>query len=290
MAYFTHDVRFLFSCFHRGASFKKVLVIGRSLVWTTPCELCEAAAEFGMSMDLSAANRILTKNNGYCEPLFEFLGAQEIKAMDVSDYEGAELIQDLNHPIEASMQERFTAVVDGGSLEHVFNIVQAFKNCMELTEQGGSFLALSPANNFSGHGFYQLSPEFLFGALNEKNGFKVRRMLMHENKKKAPVYEVMDPREYGQRVMLCNKVPVFIKTWAIRERIKPLFETFPQQPDWDYFWDKKADRGKDISLKHKVRDIVRRVLPSLLSEYQRIRMEGSQETGFKPKCYKKTTY
>ena len=53
-------------------------------------------------------------------------------------------------------------------------------------------------------------------------------MLMHENKK-APVYESMDPREYGKRVMLCNKVPMFMNTWAIPERIKPLFETVLQE-------------------------------------------------------------
>jgi hypothetical protein len=290
MAYDTHDVRFLFSCLHRGASFKRVLVIGRSLVWVTSSELCDAAAEFGINMDLSAAERILTKNSGYCEPFFEFLGAEEIKAMDVSNYEGAQLIHDLNQPLQASMNERFTAVVDGGSLEHVFNIVQAFKNCMELTAEGGNFLALSPANNLSGHGFHQLSPEFLFAALSEQNGFKIRRMLMHENMKKAPVYEVMDPREYGQRVMLCNKLPVFIKTWATRQRVKPLFETFPQQPDWDLFWQKKADARQERSLKQKVRDMVRQVSPRLLCEYQRIRIERSQETGFKPRCYKKTTY
>ena len=88
----------------------------------TSSELCDAAAESGISMDLSAAERILTKNNGYCEPLFELLGAEEIKAMDVSNYEGAQLIHDLNQPFQASMNERFTAVVDGSSLEHGFSI------------------------------------------------------------------------------------------------------------------------------------------------------------------------
>jgi hypothetical protein len=290
MAYFTHDVRFLFSCYRRGASFKRVLVIGRSLVWVSAPQLCEAAAEFGISMDLPVAERILTKNNGYCEPLFEFLGAEEVKAVDVSSYEGAEIIHDMNQPLPGSMNERFTSVVDGGSLEHVFNIVQAITNCMELTAEGGSFISLSPANNFLGHGFHPLSPEFLFAALSEQNGFKVRRMLVHENKIKTQVYEVMDPREYGQRVVLCNRLPVFIKTWATRESVKPLFQTFPQQPDWDMLWERKFDGRQELSLKHKVRELVRQVVPGFLSKYQRLRMERSQETAFKPKCYKKVTY
>jgi hypothetical protein len=290
MAYFTHDVRFLFSCLRRGASFKRVLVIGRTLLWVSPSDLCRAAKEFGIGMEMSVAERILTVNNGYCEPFFEFLGAEEVKALDVSNYEGAQLTHDLNEPIPESLSERFTAVVDGGSLEHVFNIVQAFKNCMELTAGGGSFLSLAPTNNFSGHGFHQLSPEFSYAALSEQNGFKVRRMLVHENRKNAPVYEVMNPREYKQRVMLCNKLPAFIKVWATRERIKPLFESFPQQPDWDNFWQKKATHGQKLSIKSKFRDIVRKLSPGLLSEYQRLSMERSQGAGFKPECYLKTTY
>lgn len=72
---------------------------------------------------MTLSKLILTKNNGYCEALLEFMWAEEIKAMEVSDYEGAELIQDLNQPIQASILERFTEVVDGGSVEDVFNIV-----------------------------------------------------------------------------------------------------------------------------------------------------------------------
>ena len=290
MAYNTHDVRFLFSCFRRGASFKKTLVIGRSLVWVSAGELCEAASEFGIKLSVASAEEILKSKNGYCEPLFELLGAEVVKSMDVSDYEGAGLIHDLNQPLPDTMLERFTAVVDGGSLEHVFNIVQAFKSCMELTAEGGSFISMATANNFLGHGFHQPSPEFFFGALNPENGFGVKRVLMHENKKNAPVFEVMDPRQFGGRVTLCNRVPVFLKAWAVREKVKPLFEVYPQQPDWEDLWQKKANGGQKLSLKAKARNMVQKILPGLLSEYQRIRIEGSQETGFKAGCFKQTTY
>jgi SAM-dependent methyltransferase len=294
MAYNTHDVRFLFSCFRKGASFKKTLIIGRTKVWVTPGELHAAAREFGIDLTLAAAEEILKRNEGYCEPLFELLGAEIVQAMDVSSYEGATLIHDLNQPLPGSVRERFTAVVDGGSLEHVFNIVEAFKSCMELTAEGGSFISLAPANNFLGHGFHQPSPEFFFGALGPENGFTVRRLLLHENRKNAPVFEVMDPREFGGRVNLCNRLPVFLKAWAVREKVKPLFEVFPQQPDWADLWQNREANGGNgggaLSFKARARDFVRKTWPGLLSEYQRIRIEGSQETGFKPACYKETTY
>jgi hypothetical protein len=47
---------------------------------------------------------------------------------------------------------------------------------------------------------------------------------------------------------------------------------------------------REIWIWHKARDAVRRVFPGLLPEYQRIRIERSQGTGFKPECYKKTSY
>ena len=290
MAYNTHDIRFLFSCFRRGVSFRKVLTIGRSAVWVSSKDLCKAADEFGIELSHVAAERILARNNGYCEPLFELLGAEEVQALDVSNYEGAGLIHDLNRPIPESIHERFSAVIDGGSLEHVFDIVQAFKNCMGLTASGGSFISLGPANNFLGHGFHQLSPEYLCAALSEENGFRMKRLLMHENKKNAPVYEVANPRRFGHRVTLCNRLPVFIKAWAVREEIKAIFENVPQQPDWAPLWQKRANSEKGGSLKAKARALVHRIVPGLLSEYQRIRIERAQETRFKPECYTKTRY
>lgn len=290
MAYNTHDIRFLFSCYKRGTSFKRVLTIGRSLVWVTPREIRDAANEFGIQMTAAAAEKIVVERNGYCEPLFEFLGAKDVQAMDISPYEGAKLIHDLNCPTLGGVAERFTAVIDGGSLEHVFNLVQAFTTCMDLTAVGGSFISLGPANNFLGHGFHQISPEFLFAALNPANGFEVKRMLMHENKKHAAVYEVMDPQKFGQRVTLCNRSPVYIKTWAVRNALRPLFETFPQQPDWQSSWERKSATADAVSFKARIRQFAQKIAPKLLAEYQRIRIETSQESGFDLPCYHKSRY
>ena len=161
---------------------------------------------------------------------------------------------------------------------------------MELTAKGGSLILLSPTNNFSGHGFHQLSPGFVFAALGKQNGFAIQRMLVHENRKYASVYEVTDPREHGQRIMLCNGCPVFLKAWAVRERVKTLFEILPQQPDWEPLWQRKHSSGGERTLKARMRSLLRLLAPRLLAEYQRIRMERSQQTGFKAKYYRKTIY
>ena len=106
-----------------------------------------------------SADRFLAESKNYAEKLFEFLGAEEVVAIDNSSYEGAGIVADMNAPINASLKDRFSAIIDGGCLEHVFNFPQAIRNCMEMLSVGGHFIGITPANNFCGHGFYQFSPE-----------------------------------------------------------------------------------------------------------------------------------
>jgi hypothetical protein len=85
-----------------------------------------------------------------------------VVTLDNSAYEGAAIVIDLNAPLPDALKNRFTAVIDGGCLEHIFNFPQAIKNSMEMLSIGGHFLGITPANNFCGHGFYQFSPGALF--------------------------------------------------------------------------------------------------------------------------------
>ena len=65
----------------------------------------------------------------------------------------------MNTPIYGSLKNRFSALLDAGTIEHVFNFPQAIRNCMEMVKVGGHFIQVTVANNFIGHGFYQFSPE-----------------------------------------------------------------------------------------------------------------------------------
>ena len=61
----------------------------------------------------------------------------------------------LNQPLSADLEEAFTAVVDCGSLEHVFDFPAAVRNCMRMVAVDGHSLSVTPADNWAGHGFYQ---------------------------------------------------------------------------------------------------------------------------------------
>ncbi len=120
----------------------------------------------------------------------------------------------MNLPIADHLRNRFTVVYDGGTLEHVFNVPQALKNCMEMIRVDGYFMQVNVANNFMGHGFWQFSPELLFRVFSEKNGYEVQAILLHEVVTNGGWYLVSDPDHIGQPVELCNSVPTYILTIA----------------------------------------------------------------------------
>ncbi|HTE59068.1 MAG TPA: hypothetical protein VK631_01880, partial [Solirubrobacteraceae bacterium] len=115
--------------------------------------------------------------DGFAEPVLHAMGAQRVDSLDISPFEGATVIHDLNQPL-GEPPRRFTAVIDGGSLEHVFNFPVAIRTCMELVEPGGSLVVMVPANNEIGHGFYQFSPELFYRVA--QHGFDVLQMLLVE--------------------------------------------------------------------------------------------------------------
>lgn len=94
---------------------------------------------------------------------FRSLGYQRCIALDISAYEGAEIVHDLNHP-ELPEQHRKSAscVVDCGTLEHVFDIPAALRTIGALLDTGGIVMHVTPCNGYLDHGFYQVSPTLFY--------------------------------------------------------------------------------------------------------------------------------
>lgn len=170
------------------------------------------------------------------EYLLRTLGATETAAMDFSDYEGAEFIQDLNQPIPAGWKSRFDFIFDGGTLEHVFNFPRAIQNCMEMLQTGGRFITHTIANNWFGHGFYQFSPELFYRVFSEENGFEVERMIVHEAIPGSPWYEVVDPEAVKARVEHIGPFRVMLLVQARKKRDAEIFRTTPKQSDYAAAW------------------------------------------------------
>jgi hypothetical protein len=175
--------------------------------------------------------------------LRDCLGVRELVVLDRSDYEGATCIHDLNTPIPDDLIERFDAVIEAGSLEHVFNFPVAAANLMNAVKVGGTLFITTPANNLCGHGFYQFSPELMYRAFGARQGFQIRSVRVIEARypavESAPavrVRSVVDPARIGRRVGLRTRRPILLALEATKvARVVPFTET-PQQSDYTTRW------------------------------------------------------
>lgn len=236
MGIMLNDVRFLVNARAEGVSFARTLTLGRLDWYVRPGSLERWARRTGHDLTGLEPDRL---TGGHGEPFLQWLGAAQVDSMDVSAYEGATVLHDLNLPVPAHLKGAYSVVFDGGTLEHIFNFPQAVRNCMEMTAVGGHLLLCSPANNEMGHGFYQFSPELWYRVLSPENGFTVERMLMyaqvHEHEGDE-FYEVADPLAMGERVVLVNHHPTYLLIQARRTAEVPLFTRPPQQSDYATAW------------------------------------------------------
>ena len=79
---------------------------------------------------------------------FEGIGLGVPTSLDVSDYEGAQVLFDLNDDeLPAGLRCAFNLVVNGGTLEHVFNVPNALTSISRMLRVGGAVLHVLPVNN-----------------------------------------------------------------------------------------------------------------------------------------------
>ena len=122
-------------------------------------------------------------------------------------------------------------MLDFGCLEHVFDFPTAWRNCVDLCKVGGHVLHSLPANNLTGHGFYQFSPELFFNLYREPNGFALRGLWFALKADPRHWWQVADPAAVKRRVTLRNAHEVYVLVIA-----QKIAETgpmpAPQQSDY----------------------------------------------------------
>lgn len=288
----THALRLLCESRKYGLSFESTMMIGRQNYYELEAsDLCRA-----LNIESNDASALLEKH--YIEPLLVRLGATRIESLDISPFEQATNIYDLNEPIPEHLIGSFSCVFDGGAIEHVFNFPQAIKNCMEMVAIGGHFLGVTAANNSMGHGFYQFSPELFYRVFSPENGYTVEDMLLCETMRGAPWYHVEDPKILGRRVELINTRPTYIMVVARRVSNEKIFKTTPQQSDYVSAWGKTKEEvllppsGLPTPRALSVRSLVARLLPRFIKQPLK-RLKGQMighEEALKEKAFQSDAY
>lgn len=232
-----HVLRLALHAKKQGANFEKVITIGRLDALLTPDQVEQEFASFDEPLLPGEAANLLAARDRFCEPILERMGARSVDSLDASDYEGATIVHNLNNPIPEDLKQRFSLVIDGGTLEHVFHFPEALKTCMSLAQVGGHVLLALPTNNEMGHGFYQFSPDLFFRAFSEENGYRLKGVYLVPIYSHGEWHKVEDPAIVGQRVGHNLSVdPTHLLVLAERIKDVPLFAKPPQQSDYVVAW------------------------------------------------------
>lgn len=246
------EAKHLLELAQSGVSFRKTLTLGRQQIFFNPHDLVDSLKNAGKTTDKIRSFLDRSIDAGPADAFLEILGAEEVTALDASDYQGAALRHDLNTPAPPHLHASFDLVLDGGTLEHVFNFPVAVRNAMEMVKEGGMLVILTPGNNQLGHGFYQFSPELFYNILSEANGYSIDRMLALELSPCHRSYSVANPAVTKSRVTLSNSWPVLLFVAAKRVKKTELFKQTPQQTDYVSLWGEKSGKLADESSNRRI--------------------------------------
>jgi hypothetical protein len=224
-----------------GRKLGDVLTLGRQQLLCSEVQLRALASRYGMTVG-QEADKYAAPN--FADALFrDLLGASSVTSLDRAGFEGAGFLHDLNVPVPCDRFETFDTVIDGGTLEHIFNFPTALANVMRMVRVEGRLIIFTPANNLCGHGLYQFSPELFFRVFAAENGYRLERLtLLTHPYPSVEVgthhrwYDVADPAVVGSRVLLSSSECGTLMVAARRESAIAPFATVPQQSDYVSRW------------------------------------------------------
>ena len=93
--------------------------------------------------------------------LFDELGAATLMAMDVSDYEGATIIHDLNKPLPVALHGICDFLFDGSCLDNLFDPANALRSFAKMLRPGGRMMLVEHGTAIQG-ALICFSPEWFY--------------------------------------------------------------------------------------------------------------------------------
>ena len=161
---------------------------------------------------------------------FQSVGYTEIYSLDVenSDYENR-IVHNLNDPIPNALRSRFDLVVDGGTVEHVFDIKVALSSVHTMLRPLGTIIHLAVMNNFINHGFYQFSPT-LFFSVYRTNGYKnfsfdvtKNRKIINANGKRVETSHIYSSEPFQDEVSIGMACRIIFSNTDINDQLPLMF-------------------------------------------------------------------
>lgn len=165
-----------------------VLLIGRSTVTIRESTISAIAKEFGRPTPSWATSAKSTKHSSdifFIDDieLFRWLSPkiETIDVLDVSEYEGANIVHDLNTPVGSALEGKYDFIYDSSVLDNIFSPATGITNIYRMMSSGGRYLGLNVSSFYPG-AFAALPPEwfYAFFSVNECSDLKVYLTVQRE--------------------------------------------------------------------------------------------------------------
>lgn len=136
----------------------RVLVLGKQTIHLTPNEFDTLLNRYGLEQKINHIEidnmTIFAKQNIDKEfvsdiTFFKSIGINNFNVMDVSDYEGADIVHDLCKAPPQKLLGNFDFILNGSVLDNVFNPALALCNLTLMLKPQGRIMHLEMASNFA---------------------------------------------------------------------------------------------------------------------------------------------
>jgi hypothetical protein len=123
----------------------------------------------------------------HARTLFGMMGIDDYCDIDKFDREPPMILHDMNLPVPDRMVNRFNLILDGGTIEHIFDVRQVMWNIVQMCKISGWVVHTTPVSNFIDHGLYCMSPTFFYDFYTS-NGFgECVSYLLQQDVRKYPL-------------------------------------------------------------------------------------------------------
>ena len=146
----------------------RVLCIANLTVDLTREETLKLGCGYGLAVDpeqfaLDDVTRASDGNQVDMRSFFRAIAGCEVEVMDLSAYEGATIIADLNEDIPRELFGRYDVIVEGGTLDNIFDPANAIRNLHRMLADGGRLFSRNVFNaSLFNSAYVSLPPDWFF--------------------------------------------------------------------------------------------------------------------------------
>jgi NADH/NAD ratio-sensing transcriptional regulator Rex len=153
---------------------KSMLMLGKQDVGMTYHEFTDLCTSVGFQW----IDHDYKEGNIDSVAMFQMMGFSKVYSLDVSDYEGADIIFNLNcKELLPDLIKSFDYIYNGGTLEHIFDFAAGLINTSKMLKENGIIIHDIPCHNWMDHGFYTISPT-LFIDYYQANKFMIKSIYL----------------------------------------------------------------------------------------------------------------